>query len=207
MAISVEKSIVSNVKCIEAKVDTLCKEKTPMEKELYLELDESPVLNEDDHCQYYSLVGVALQVAILCRIDILFSTIQLAKFQAAPRRGHLKAAYCAQGYLKSNSCFSILIGISTLSFAPNTTTVDRILFNHVCPNVVQQKASGFAWENAKSGLCVGACIDSTLNVDKRNSHSSTGYCAMVGNTLVVEKSFAQDSVEKSTYSGKFVLCS
>ena len=50
MAISVEKSIVSNVKCIEAKVDTLCKEKTPMEKELYLELDESPVLNEDDHC-------------------------------------------------------------------------------------------------------------------------------------------------------------
>ena len=55
-----------------------------MKSRLHIELDDSPILSTDNYMWYHSLIGIALYVAILFRLDILFIVIQLTKFQAAP---------------------------------------------------------------------------------------------------------------------------
>ena len=150
-------------------------------------MDTSPILSQEDHHWYRSLVGMALWAAILCRIDILCATIQLTKFQAAPREGHLRAALRVWGYLKNNPRFGILIDPSDPIFTPNKTKVDHTLFDNIYPDATEQIASGFPWENSVTGLTVWACVDSALNTDLRNGQSSTGCVVMVGNTPVVEK--------------------
>ena len=81
-------------------------------------------------------------MAILCRLDILFTVIQLTKFQAAPRAGQLKAAYRIWGYLKNNLRFGILIDPLLPIFDGNASMVDATIFAKVYPRVKEKKVSG-----------------------------------------------------------------
>jgi len=125
-----------------------------MEANKHVEMDQSTLLNETDHKWYRSLIGMALWAAILCRLDILFAVIQLTKFQALPRQGHLKAAYRVWGYLKNHPRFGILIDPSNPVFALQATTIDKELFTNVYPGATEDKASNFEWENSVEGLTV-----------------------------------------------------
>ena len=52
-----------------------------------------------------------------------------------------------------------------------------------------------------------ACVDSTLNADKRNGQSLTSCIFMVDNAPMALKVLMQGSKEKSTHSGKFAAYS
>ena len=93
-------------------------------------------------------------MAILCRLDILFSVIQLIKFQVVPREEHLKVAYRVWEYLKNNSRFSTLIDPSKPNFDYNTTVLYKEIFMYSYLDAYERRASGFKWESLVSGLVV-----------------------------------------------------
>ena len=66
IAISIEKYIGKGAKKIKAVLGSLRKEKSPIEVGANIELDDSLLLESENHEWYHSLIGIALWVAILC---------------------------------------------------------------------------------------------------------------------------------------------
>ena len=72
------------------------------------ELDQSPELNEGQSSYYQSLMGVLRWCIELGRIDIMVEVGLLARFQAAPRAGHLAQAFHVFAYLKHHKKSSLV---------------------------------------------------------------------------------------------------
>jgi len=73
---------------------------SPLGQNDHPEMDDSPFLGQDETQQYQSLIG-AMQWAISTgRLDIATAVMSDSSFRAMPRRGHLKRAKRAYGYLR-----------------------------------------------------------------------------------------------------------
>ena len=70
-----EKYINEEVKKIEVVLEYLKKENYSMEGESHIELANSLLLDKKEYRYYRTLIRMALYVVILCRLDVLFSTI------------------------------------------------------------------------------------------------------------------------------------
>ena len=75
--------------CALLKVTSLCKEKLPCSPSDHPKLYLSPLLNENQHCLYQQLVGMAEWAVKIGRFDICYALTSLNRFSAAPREGHL----------------------------------------------------------------------------------------------------------------------
>jgi hypothetical protein len=64
------------------------------------EEDLSPLLDNELHREYQSLIGMLQWAVSLCRIDICYVTSSMSRFCAAPRQGHLSRVLRIWGYLK-----------------------------------------------------------------------------------------------------------
>ena len=73
---------------------------SPMSETYHPEIDDSPLLNAEDHSKFRSLVGCANWLVTLGRFDIAYSVNALSRFSMAPRQGHLVAMTRVFGYLK-----------------------------------------------------------------------------------------------------------
>jgi hypothetical protein len=62
---------------------------TPMPAGDHPELDDSPLLNDDQHRKYQMIIGMLNWVVTIGRLDVAFSTSSLSRFTACPRCGHL----------------------------------------------------------------------------------------------------------------------
>ena len=74
----------------------------PMSPDYHPELDESPLVNADDHSKYRSLLGSGQWAITLGCIDIQYATTMFARFSMSPREGHLIALKKMWGYLKGH---------------------------------------------------------------------------------------------------------
>ncbi len=89
------------IKQIESKLGiTVREEKTPLKAGDHPEEDTSPILSNELHTEYQSIMGMLQWVVSLCRIDICFAVSSLSRFCACPREGHLSRALRVWGYLK-----------------------------------------------------------------------------------------------------------
>ncbi len=73
--------------------------KMPLVKNDHPELDESPLLGEEDKSKYLSMIGALHWVITLGRFNVMSATVTMARFRAKPRTGHLKRANDIYGYL------------------------------------------------------------------------------------------------------------
>ena len=80
----------------------------PMDPEYRLELDNTPLLGDDDHSIYRMLIGSAQWAITLGRMDIQYATTMLARYGMCPREGHLAAMRKVFGYLKLHTKGKIL---------------------------------------------------------------------------------------------------
>ena len=93
---------------LEKEIGVLRSYTMPIDPEYRPELDESPLLNEDDHSIYRMLIGSAQWAITLGRIDIQYATTMLSRFGMCPREGHLTAMKKVFGYLKGHTKGKIL---------------------------------------------------------------------------------------------------
>jgi hypothetical protein len=85
---------------IESKVGDLTRDPSPSPPGDHPELDKSPPLAAEPHRLFQMLIGIAVWIVMLGRIDIAQAVILLSPFSAAPQEGHLERAYRIFGYLK-----------------------------------------------------------------------------------------------------------
>jgi hypothetical protein len=73
---------------------------SPLEQNDHPEMDDSPLLRQDEMQQFQSLIGAMQWAVLIRRLDITTAVMSLSSFRAMPRRGHLKRAKQIYGYLR-----------------------------------------------------------------------------------------------------------
>jgi hypothetical protein len=100
-SISARKYIKEAIRQIEERLGiTIREEKTPIRTNDHPEEDDSPVLNNEMHTEYQSLMGMLQWLVSLHRVDICFAVSSLSRFCSCPREGHMSRAFRIWGYLK-----------------------------------------------------------------------------------------------------------
>ena len=88
------------VALIECMFGCILKETTPLPvKECHPELDESPLLDLDDHQKFQMLLGMLQWLVTIGRPDLCHLVSSLNHFGAFPCQYHLDLAICAFGYI------------------------------------------------------------------------------------------------------------
>ena len=174
----------------------------PLEKGDNLELDASPLLDEEGIAQYQSVIGSLQWAVSLGRFDIGVAVMTLSSFRVAPRKGHLDRAKRIVGYL---------VGMKHGCIRYRTEDVD----------LSDCKRSEFDWKgtpykDAKEELpynCPepkGATVDTITYVDANLYHnmltgrSVSGILHLLGKTPIDWFAKLQNTVETSTYGSEFV---
>ena len=86
------------------------------------EVDVTPELDDDLANYYQSLIGIAVWIVELGRIDIATETYMLSSHLAIPRRGHLTAVLHLFSYLKPKHN-------ATLAFDPKYPVIEQSIFS------------------------------------------------------------------------------
>ena len=75
--------------------------KTAMDEAYHPEIDDSPLLEDDDASKCRSIIGSMNWLITLGHFDVNYATNTLSRFAMAPREGHLKAALSLLSYVKT----------------------------------------------------------------------------------------------------------
>ena len=90
MKISSRKYITEIIRRYEEKYGTLKKQNVPAKPDDHLELDESPLLNEEGIRHYQSDIGICQWILTDARFDIAYAVSSLSRFAHQQRQGHLE---------------------------------------------------------------------------------------------------------------------
>ena len=82
---------------------TLRNYNTPLEAGYHPELDDSELLDDDDTTKYRMLTGSLNWAVTIGRVDVMFAATTMARYNHAPRSGHLKVMLRVFGYLNTIS--------------------------------------------------------------------------------------------------------
>ena len=174
---------------------------TPMAMGDHPELEDTSLLNADDHSRYRMLIGCAQWAITLGRLDIMFAVQTMARFSAAPQEAHMKRMLRLFGYLKSHPNLGIEIDPDPHPLPPIQDVEVNWKEQYPCngeelpPNMPEAK---------------GRPIQITVYVDADHAHdqvtrrSVTGYILLINNTPVKWYSKRQNTVESSTYGAELV---
>ena len=80
--------------------ETFAKYSSPMSESYHPELDDSEFMDNEGGSKYRSIIGSLNWAITLGRFDIQYATSTMARFNCAPRLGHMKGVVRIVGYLK-----------------------------------------------------------------------------------------------------------
>ena len=182
----------------DAKLKT--KATTPLPSGYRPELDVSPHVDQELYSYYNSLIGIARWAVELGRIDITTEVSMLASFLAAPREGHLDAAFHLFAYLKSHKRSRIVFDDSFMSES-NTSfpEFDWVPFyadarEEIPPNMP---------EPLGKPVHITIFCDSDHAADKVTRRSRTGLLIFINRAPIDWSSKRQNSIETSTFGSEF----
>jgi hypothetical protein len=181
---------------------TLREEKTPIKTDDHPEEDQSPILEDDMHREYQSLIGMLQWAVSLCHIDICFAVCSLSRFCACPREGHFKRALWIWGYLKKYPGRSLKRDHNTFQLQSELLDTDLIDFTEQYAYAREKIDTKFPRPMGKE-LDVSVYVDSDHAHDKVSGRSISGVMVMVGSTPIIWKSKRQGAVQTSTYGAEF----
>ena len=194
------------IKCVCEKIEPLMGWKlrnygSPMEQEYHPKLDESALLDLDDISKYRMMVGSLNWMVTLGRFDVYYATQTLARYNMAPRQGHMKAMQRVFGYLKHHLKMRIEYD-TALPMHASYQPVKYDWFEHygevteeLPPDMPQPKGNPVhvtAFFDADHAGCL---------VTRR---STTGILIFLNNTPIFWYSKRQATVESATYGSEMV---
>jgi hypothetical protein len=174
----------------------------PMDPEYRPELDETPLLGEEDTSKFRMLTGSAQWAITLGRMDIAYATTMLSRFNMCPREGHLFAMKKLFGYLKGHIKGKILfdtrelqIGEVELFDGGNWTQTYGPITETLPPDMPKPKMKP---------VKIVIYFDASFACDMVTRRSVTGIIVFVNSTPVRWYCKKQNTVETSTYGAELV---
>jgi hypothetical protein len=164
-------------------------------------LDISEELNDKGANQFQELIGILRWMVKLGRIDIATPVALLSSFLAAPRRGHLEAAYHIFAYLKLHDRSKIVFDDAKIDWGSDRfKKVDWSDFypdadEDIPPNVPEPRG-----ESVQINCFVDA--DHAGNKVTRRSHS--GILIYLNSAPIDWYSKRQNTVESSSFGSEFI---
>lgn len=164
------------------------------------EIDVSPLLQPDEIQRYQHLIGTLRWMTELGRIDILHEVAKLSTFQAAPRQGHLDAAYKIFAYLKKHQRSRMLF--DSFEVVPDSNLFSEYEtwgdFYFEAEEAIPPNAPPPLGPPIRMSVFVDA--DHAGNLITRRSH--TGILIYLNNAPVSWLSKQQTTVESSTFGSE-----
>jgi hypothetical protein len=186
---------------IERLIGAMRKEKSPVVSGDHPELDETQLLDNEQHRIYQMMIGMALWVVMLGCLDVCFAVSSLSRFSCCPREGHMKRLRRVWGYLKKFPNKSIGICAQDpvlegplIEFEADFEDQYKDVYEEIDPAFPEPKGEP---------LVTSIFFDSDHAHDTKTRRSITGVLVVVGSTPVSWLSEHQGAVETSTYSAEF----
>ena len=155
------------------------------------DIDETCLLDSDDHSKYRILFGWAQWTIIIGRIDITYATQTKAKLSAAPREGHLKRVLRILGYLKACTKHGLM-------YAPGKLTLSGAEIRYVkwqkqYPGAAKEIPSDMPTSNGKLASFT-VFVDTDHAGDKVTRRSVTGMILYVNKSPIKWYSKHQNTI-------------
>ena len=174
---------------------------SPMATNDHPELEDTQLLNPDNHSRYRMLIGCAQWAITLGRLDIMFAVQTMARFSASPQQAHMDRMLRLFGYLKYHPELGILIDPSPIKLP---------MLQDIKVNWEEQYPCSGEELPPSMPTPKGNPVQLTVYVDADHAHdrltrrSVTGYIIFINNTPVKWYSKRQNTVETSTYGAELV---
>ena len=175
--------------------------KTPMNESYHPELEESPLLNSEDHTLFCALIGSANWMITLGRFDIAYAISSLSRFSMAPRKGHLEALYRVFGYLKKFPSGKVIIDPHPMTFTD--LKFEEYDWTQFYPDAAEEIPPNMPKPKGKP-VYITCYVDADHAHDKVTWRSVSGIVAFVNGTPVKWSSKRQPTVESSSYGSEMV---
>lgn len=176
---------------------------TPLEAGYHPELDGSELLDDDDTTKYRMLTGSLNWAVTIGRVDVMFAATTMARYNHAPRAGHLKVMLRIFGYLKYHIKGAIRIDTS---YPPvPETTASPEYWKKLYPEAAEKIPDTYP-EALGKPVQLWLEFDSDHAHDLETRRSVTGVLLFINNTLVKWYCKRQSTVETSTYGAEINAC-
>ena len=176
----------------------------PMDPSYHPELDESSLLVGDDITIYRMIIGSALWAITLGRYDIMYATTNLARYNIAPREGHLKAAKRIIGYLKHYCKGRILIDSRDFEMPPEVVIPEVQADWAVHYPDAEEELPDNMPEAKMKPLQQTYFVDASHMGNKVTGRSDTGILGFLQSTPSFWYSKSQRTVESASYGSEIV---
>lgn len=105
------------------------------------ELDNSPLLEDEEASFYMQAIGILRWIVELGRVDICCEVSMLAAYNACPREGHMEAAMHIFAYLSCHERSNIVFDDSYVDHRVNFTQMRKMSCLRICrsPGAIQFK--------------------------------------------------------------------
>jgi len=175
---------------------------SPLDKGDHPEIDDSPLLDEDDIAKYQSMIGACQWLISLGRFDIAAAIVSLSRFRAAPRCGHMDRIRRLYGYIKkfSHACIHVRTGIPDYSELEDKVydweyTVYGRVHEHIPDDIPTPLGNP---------VLTTTYVDANLYHCLLTGRATTGILHLLNGTPVEWFSKRQSTVETATYGSEFV---
>jgi len=152
--------------------------------ECHLELDDSPLLDDNGTQQYQMLIGMAQWACTFGCLDIAFAVSSLSQFSANPCEGHLNLAMHVFGYLKKHPNCCIVLNSAPLECD------DAVLLSSFDPDFLKDYPDVQEQIDPSLPTPYGIELQTSIFFDADHAHdhvmchSITGLILFVGSTPV-----------------------
>jgi hypothetical protein len=172
----------------------------PMTSGDHPELDDTPLLDDDEHKKYQMLIGMLNWIVTIGRLDVCHATSSLSRFTACPREGHLERAKQVFGYLKKRPNRRIVVDSRDPRFINCEEDFKMNYVEELCeayPDAYEEVDANLP-EPLLDELAITVFVDSDHAHDKVTRRSVTGMMIFVGRTPIFFSSKRQGAIETST---------
>jgi hypothetical protein len=183
--------------------ETFHKSHTPFDAEYHAELDDSPLMDSEGISKYRALIGSGNWILTLGRFDIAYALQSLARYSAAPREGHFKAAQRIYGYLRKFPDGKLLVDIASPSIRKIAKVTKGLSWLEFYPDACEDIPSDTP-EASGHLATITVYVDADHARDKLTRRSVTGIIVLVNNTPTMWISKRQKTVETSTYGSELI---
>lgn len=174
----------------------------PAPTNFHPEIDDTPILGDDDIQLYQSYIGILRWAVELGRIDLGHVAGVMARFSACPREGHLVALICVFAYCKKHL-------ESKLVFDPHRVDYSDIDWSgndwsQFYPDIEEEPLPSHMPEPRGRPVQLNLFCDAAHATCLVTRRSTTGFVIFANGAPIIWYSKRQNTIETSTYGSEFV---
>ena len=175
----------------------------PMDPDYHPELDESELLSTEDISKYRMLTGSAQWAITLGRLDVVYATSMLSRYNNAPREGHILAMKKLFGYLKGHQKGKLVFDTTEMDTS-NATFMDCADWRQVYGSNMKEELPPDMPDPKMKPITINVFFDASFGCDMLTRRSVTGIIIFLNSTPIKWYSKKQNTVETSTYGAELV---